>query len=1308
MQKRFRFILVAAAIILSGILALSPQNVSASAESTLLDKQILAAFSACIKMGDIYGADKHQSLDELRGGDFFGSQTEGYAAVGYAVEARVGGEAKDGKISCSEKDNALAKLFFSHFGMSITDEFITNSGVFKPSGNGYFALDTDNGPAAALNWVISNATKNKVTTLTLTDEEQYHLFRQFLDNPGCRAGGQTSQQVWVVANNGVPSQTTMYFRSGSSIFPLGNPNSMGSDSIYSPAFAMGGLTTCQAVADWLSNAANIAPRISLRLQAIQGDVATTNVQLPRTGTPAATLVAQSSWGPSGPWSNVTGVTSSVSYTSGGSGWLTVNITGSSISVSANQNSNAQQRSAKITLNYTDTTFNKPASKDILITQPGTATLEAKLEPENYLFEAGGGSRTYTFQVRESGAAAFQDTVPTNAVINDANGISITSRDGAKIEVEVAANPDTDERSLGSLVITYGGQQYTFLLTQEGMITPPGDGTAGGQSECQLGKMGWMLCPLIEGMDAMLGGLYGIIENNFLQINVEFYNMDEDGTYGAWQVFRNIANIVFVILFLIIIFSQVTSVGISNYGIKKMLPEIIMAAILINLSYFICQAMVDFSNIVGSQIKLLLESVITVPGANLSAAAETGSWIGTIVAVLGITVAGFALATVLMGGIGAVLAGILLLLISGLIGTLVIFLLLIARQVGVIVFIVIAPLAFAARILPNTQNLFKKWWSAFVSLLVVYPACGLVLGAGTLAGRVMARAANNASTAKIIEMSGDVFPASITSFAAVAMGVVFAIAAGIAMIAPYFAVIPIIKGSLNGLGKLGGAITGKVTGAGKWGQNNINKAPGIRNLQRITDAGRAARAGSLKAKAEAANAVAASKSNSAVSKMNRAQIESKQAQDAAALASVGQYVDDGSGSRQNARLMAISAKRAAEIGVDPTTGLPTRVPKDDVERELQAAAKTARNQTDAKAAKQAAEGFEGRPAADVYGEVYDEGGKTFTAATSQIEAEQAIKHMESKGEWKKSAAMQDAYMAKWGGTDSRGRGRLGQILQSKDSKEQSFARNAYGKALAEKGYSGTFEQFMKNQDENGVHTGKGISDAINSPKYRNSYGSMHGEAIAELVKHDTDGSLRKKIAQDMNLQSVGQMGDNIESFVGDGKAGTGAELFSHVAEDYVAAGSNAATLGYTSKTKQAIGVAGNSVDTGSGSASVTSPSPSEPTINFQTITDSSYTDTATGTRVEDIRAVDLSGQEVLSQITKNYTPAAGEVAGGKQYYQNAVDQLSTEQLGQIIQHDNRVNAGGKVTDQHYSQLRSFAQKSLASRGETAGARASKKK
>ncbi|MDR0979666.1 MAG: hypothetical protein LBM12_00705 [Candidatus Nomurabacteria bacterium] len=665
------------------------------------------------------------------------------------------------------------------------------------------------------------------------------------------------------------------------------------------------------------------------------------------------------------------------------------------------------------------------------------------------------------------------------------------------------------------------------------------------STCELGKFGWALCPLIEGMDAMLGGIYTEVVEPFLQIDIQFYEAnDSNGTYVAWGTFRNIANIFFVIFFLIVIFSQVTSVGISNYGIKKMLPEIILAALLINLSYFICQAMVDISNIVGVSISDLLDTITREITKVNPAPDGTGGFIHNIITILaigGTAAAAITIATVLTGGISAVLAGIILLLLSGLIGALILFLLLIVRQVGVVLLIVLAPLAFAARILPNTQGLFKNWWKTFTTLLVVYPACGLVIGGGKLAGAIIA----STSEGKPL----------------------VAIAAGIAMIAPYFAVISIIKGSLNGLGKLGGAITGKLNGAGA-GLNKLSRT-GVgaagNKIGQLTgySAGRQARLATAKAKIEAKDAERMAEGKGHFGTLQRAQITAAQAKSDAELANLGQYHGD------NEKFQKISAARAAELGVDPNTGLKTREPENAVERELQAAAKTARNKADARAAEEAAAGFAGRKYGEVYDEFYKDG--KIKDGSDQISTEQAIKYMEDNGEWEKSAALQDAYMKKWGG-DARGRGRLGQILNSPKAKEESFARSAYGKAMFEKGYTGSFADFMGDK-ENGI--GKVIKDG----KYKKTYGTMHGEALKELAQYDKDGSLRRQIAAQMNLQTVGQLDNNMDAFLtnygADGKPdGTkldATELFKHVAQDYVDAGNNAATFGYSNGLKNTIGI-----------------------------------------------------------------------------------------------------------------------------------------
>ena len=74
---------------------------------------------------------------------------------------------------------------------------------------------------------------------------------------------------------------------------------------------------------------------------------------------------------------------------------------------------------------------------------------------------------------------------------------------------------------------------------------------------------------------------------------------------------------FIILLLVVIFSQITGVGIDNYGIKKILPKLIIAAILINLSYWICVAFVDLSNILGNSFQAMFNGL----GANISTTNE---------------------------------------------------------------------------------------------------------------------------------------------------------------------------------------------------------------------------------------------------------------------------------------------------------------------------------------------------------------------------------------------------------------------------------------------------------------------------------------------------------------------------------------------------------------------------------------------------------------------------------------------------------------------------------------------------------------
>lgn len=182
----------------------------------------------------------------------------------------------------------------------------------------------------------------------------------------------------------------------------------------------------------------------------------------------------------------------------------------------------------------------------------------------------------------------------------------------------------------------------------------------------------------------------------------------------------------VVAFMVVIFSQATSIGLSAYGIKKMLPRIIAAAILINISYYICALLVDVFNIIGANIGGVIESAsnsIPITGELRSDSPGVVAQIaGTVTAL--ITVVG------LWGFAAGSVAFLVPILVTALVSVLFIVVVLALRHIMAILLIIVSPLAFAAMILPNTADLFKKWWKGLVTVLALYPVI-MTLAYGSL-------------------------------------------------------------------------------------------------------------------------------------------------------------------------------------------------------------------------------------------------------------------------------------------------------------------------------------------------------------------------------------------------------------------------------------------------------------------------------------------------------------------------------------------------------------------------------------------------
>ena len=309
-----------------------------------------------------------------------------------------------------------------------------------------------------------------------------------------------------------------------------------------------------------------------------------------------------------------------------------------------------------------------------------------------------------------------------------------------------------------------------------------------------GGLGWLICPVMTFVANINDAAYGAI-SGFLDIKPAILSSgDNSGAKQGWDFFRNIANAIFAVIFLWIIFSQISNVGVSNYGIKKILPRLIIGALLVNLSYYLCQIFVDLSNILGHTLKDALEA----GAGDIGTTSEAAGW-GSVIAAAIVGVGGVAAFAALAIGIPTLAAGFLAIMT--------VFIILVVRQAGIILLISMSPIAFATWLLPNTEDLFKKWMKMFRGLLLVFPIISLLYGAGKLAGAVLASSAtvdpnNPDETLHLVALAATTMPLIATPF--------------------------VLQNSLSSLGSIGAKI-GKLSSAA-----NGNLKNAVMNKSRISD------------------------------------------------------------------------------------------------------------------------------------------------------------------------------------------------------------------------------------------------------------------------------------------------------------------------------------------------------------------------------------------------------------------------------------------------------------------------------------------
>ena len=221
-------------------------------------------------------------------------------------------------------------------------------------------------------------------------------------------------------------------------------------------------------------------------------------------------------------------------------------------------------------------------------------------------------------------------------------------------------------------------------------------------------LGYIIMPIV--------GLFGKLMTVLIKllISVAQYNdfINSAAVSKGWIIIRDVFNIGFVLILLVIAFATV--LNIEKYSYKRLLGGFLLAAVLVNFSKLICGVIIDISQVLtltfvdafkamgeGNLAQMIgLKDIMSLPNENNGGTAGTEK-IGALI--LGL----------IMSIIGTIVVGIILLIF-------------VFRIIILWFLVLLSPLAFLSNVLPSLQSYGKQWWQKFTHQVIIGPILAFLL------------------------------------------------------------------------------------------------------------------------------------------------------------------------------------------------------------------------------------------------------------------------------------------------------------------------------------------------------------------------------------------------------------------------------------------------------------------------------------------------------------------------------------------------------------------------------------------------------
>jgi len=193
------------------------------------------------------------------------------------------------------------------------------------------------------------------------------------------------------------------------------------------------------------------------------------------------------------------------------------------------------------------------------------------------------------------------------------------------------------------------------------------------------------------------------------INVAQFNniIGVEAVVNGWVIVRDLCNMFFILILLVVAFA--TILRIESYQWKKILPKLLIMAVLINFSRTICGLIIDFAQVImltfangfseggGYFIQMFNTQFISKLDITMSTDKVFSNWDAAVASIAGVIAAAITLIVLV-----------------------VMLAVLVMRIVMLWIYVILSPFAFLAAAFPAGQKYASQWWGEFSKNVIVGP------------------------------------------------------------------------------------------------------------------------------------------------------------------------------------------------------------------------------------------------------------------------------------------------------------------------------------------------------------------------------------------------------------------------------------------------------------------------------------------------------------------------------------------------------------------------------------------------------------